>query len=79
MSYRRREMDIAASSRTRWRTSSYSGSNGNCVEVAGTGTVIAVRDSAGRNGPVLTFAPHQWTAFTAVVRTLGSSLPAAGA
>jgi hypothetical protein len=60
-------MDAPASSRTRWRTSSHSGSNGNCVQVARTGTMIAVRDSADSTGPVLTFAPRQWTAFTAAV------------
>lgn len=54
----------------RWRTSSYSGNGGaTCVEVADNlPDVVAVRDSKDRSGPVLTFAPAQWAAFTAGVR-----------
>jgi Domain of unknown function (DUF397) len=54
----------------RWRTSSYSGNGGaTCVEVADNlPDVVAVRDSKDRSGPVLTFAPAQWEAFTAGVR-----------
>jgi hypothetical protein len=54
----------------RWRTSSYSGNGGaTCVEVADNlPDVVAVRDSKDRGGPVLTFAPAQWEAFTAGVR-----------
>ncbi|MEW2354429.1 DUF397 domain-containing protein [Spirillospora sp. NPDC029432] len=37
-----------------WRKSSYSTSNGgNCVELAGAGGVVGVRDSKDPNGPVL--------------------------
>ena len=52
-----------------WRTSSYSG-GGNCVEVAG----CQVRDSKNPGGPVLTFTPEAWRAFTEGIRrgTLGS-------
>jgi hypothetical protein len=60
-------MDAAASPGTRWRTSSYSGSNGNCVQVARTGTGIAVRDSAGDSRRVLIFPPGQWRVFAAAV------------
>ena len=54
--------------RVGWRKSTYSFSNGNCVEVAGTGTMIAVRDSQDQDGPQLAFAPEQWAAFAAVVK-----------
>ena len=54
--------------RVGWRRSTYSFSNGNCVEVAGIGTVIAVRDSQDRDGPQLAFAPAQWVAFAAAVK-----------
>ena len=49
----------------RWRTSSYSGSNGgNCVEVAtNLPGLVAVRDSKDRDGPVLVFTPDEWAAF----------------
>jgi hypothetical protein len=51
-----------------WRKSSYSGSNGGeCVEVATAGTVL-VRDTADRNGPMLTFTADAWRAFTAAIR-----------
>jgi hypothetical protein len=48
----------------RWRKSSYSGDDGNCVEVASTGDGVAVRDSnSGSAGPVLTFSLDEWDAF----------------
>ena len=51
-----------------WRKSSYSGSNGGeCVEVATTEAVL-VRDTADRNGPMLTFTAGAWRAFTAAIR-----------
>jgi Domain of unknown function (DUF397) len=50
-----------------WRKSSYSGSNGGeCVEVAKAGAVL-VRDTADRNGPVLTFTADAWRVFTAAI------------
>jgi Domain of unknown function (DUF397) len=57
--------------RARWRTSSYSGSNGgNCVEVArNLPGVVAVRDSKDRTGPVLTFSPVGWEAFAAGLKS----------
>jgi len=55
-----------------WRTSSYSGQNGDCVEVAsGAPDGVAVRDSKDREGPVLAFRPDEWRAFTAQVRVPG--------
>lgn len=49
--------------RARWRTSSRSVGNGNCVEVAGVEGRIAVRDSKDRGGPVLAFPAPAWRAF----------------
>ncbi|MEU1270381.1 DUF397 domain-containing protein [Streptomyces sp. NPDC005799] len=47
-----------------WRASSYSGGQGNCVEVADNlPTLIPVRDSKRPTGPVLAFSPNAWTAF----------------
>ncbi|MEU7176988.1 MULTISPECIES: DUF397 domain-containing protein [Streptomyces] len=44
--------------------SSYSSSGGECVEVAANiPGVIAVRDSKDPDGPILRFAPEQWSAF----------------
>ncbi|MDH6135515.1 hypothetical protein P3T37_004931 [Kitasatospora sp. MAA4] len=46
-----------------WFKSSYSGAEGGqCVEVA-TGTVVHIRDSKDKGGPVLTFAPCDWAVF----------------
>lgn len=64
-SERRREMAEVGHSRAEWRKSSYSGANGNCVEVAHAASgVVAVRDSKNPDGPRLAFTPEQWTAFT---------------
>lgn len=52
-----------------WRTSSFSGSTGNCVAVASlAGGRWAVRDSKDPDGPVLVFTASEWAAFTAGVR-----------
>ena len=52
-----------------WRKSRRSGGGDNCVEVAfaADGTV-GVRDSKDPAGPVLTFTPTEWDAFTGGVR-----------
>ena len=52
-------------SRATWRTSSYSGANGSCIEVAcdAPGAVV-VRDSKNAGGPQTLFTGGQWTAFT---------------
>jgi hypothetical protein len=53
-----------------WRKSSYSGNNGgNCVEVAATSKVVAVRDSKDATGPKLAFDPDAWRTFAAKVKT----------
>jgi hypothetical protein len=52
-----------------WRKSSYSGTAGNCVEVAKLSAgVCAVRDSKDPGGLVLTCTAQQWSALTAGLR-----------
>jgi hypothetical protein len=54
---------------TIWVKSSFSFSNGNCVEVASLpGGEIGVRDSRNSAGPVLRFTPGEWGAFVGRVR-----------
>jgi Domain of unknown function (DUF397) len=48
-----------------WRKSSYSNSQGACVEVAGFADQMAVRDSKDRGGPLLSFDRRDWSAFLA--------------
>jgi hypothetical protein len=50
---------------TRWRKSTHSATgNDTCIEVAGLPGTVAVRDSTDPNGPMLTFTPPEWKAFT---------------
>jgi hypothetical protein len=52
-----------------WRTSSYSGGQGNCVEVAqNLPHEVMVRDSKDREGPVLVFSRDAWAAFLGHLR-----------
>ncbi|NJP45058.1 DUF397 domain-containing protein [Actinacidiphila epipremni] len=51
-----------------WRTSSYSGGNGQCVEVGAATASVAVRDSKDREGPALVFTAEAWGAFVLGVR-----------
>ncbi|MFE4589909.1 DUF397 domain-containing protein [Streptomyces laurentii] len=49
-----------------WHTSSYSGGQGNCVEVApNLPHLVPVRDSKRPAGPALAFSPDAWRAFVA--------------
>ncbi|MEU8701324.1 DUF397 domain-containing protein [Streptomyces sp. NPDC048680] len=51
---------------TAWRTSSYSGGQGNCLEVAdNVPHLVPVRDSKRPTGPVITFSPYAWRTFIA--------------
>jgi len=53
-----------------WRKSSYSGSNGNCVEFAPFGAeLVAVRNSRDPEGAVLFFDRDELGAFLAAVKT----------
>jgi hypothetical protein len=44
----------------RWRTSTASGGDGACVEVAQSDTFVLVRDSCNRSGVILEFTLAQW-------------------
>ncbi|MEU8134468.1 DUF397 domain-containing protein [Streptodolium elevatio] len=48
-----------------WRTSSYSGANGDCVEVGCEPSAALVRDSEQPASPHLRFSPDSWNAFLA--------------
>jgi Domain of unknown function (DUF397) len=47
-----------------WRTSSYTGGQGNCVEVADAARTVIVRDTKDRTGAVLTMPASAWKQFT---------------
>ena len=51
-----------------WRKSSYSLSNGNCVEVGTGRAMVAVRDSRDPDGPVIDVSPRAWIEFTAYLK-----------
>lgn len=51
-----------------WRTSTRSGSSGNCVEVATPALIVMVRDSKDRQGPVLSFSPLAWSTFIGTIK-----------
>lgn len=51
-----------------WRKSTYSLSNGNCVEVGTGQALVAVRDSKDPDGPVIEVSPRAWTDFTEHVK-----------
>lgn len=53
-----------------WRTSSYSTSRNQCVEVAPLPSgEVAVRDSKNRDAGTLVVSGTAWTAFTAAIKT----------
>ena len=55
------EFDISG---TRWRKSTRSGTNGNCVEVGTGAAAIGVRDTKDHgHGPVLVFSRPSWDVF----------------
>ena len=55
------ELDVSGA---RWRKSTRSGTNGNCVAVGAAAAVIGLRDTKARgSGPVLAFSRPSWQAF----------------
>lgn len=50
-----------------WRTSSYTGSQGNCVEVGQAADVVVVRDTKNREAGELRLSPAAWGDFTDIL------------
>ena len=62
-------VDTPDLNRAHWHTSTHSGGNGSCVEVArNLPGAVAIRDSKNRQGPKLIFAPGQWQRFAAQIK-----------
>jgi hypothetical protein len=61
-------MDLSG---VRWRKSSYSGSEGECVEVARVPGAAAIRDTKDRDGGTLAFPQAAWQAFLITQRDVG--------
>ena len=55
-------------SRVGWRRSTYSGSNGNCVEIGTGGPAVLVRDAKDQAGAVLAFTLDAWQLFADAVK-----------
>jgi hypothetical protein len=51
-----------------WRKSTYSGSNGSCVETASGDGVVMVRDTTDRSGGTLSFTAEAWQTFLGTFR-----------
>jgi uncharacterized protein DUF397 len=51
-----------------WRKSSYSGGEGNCVEVADSGNRVLMRDTQDRTGPVIKVSLAAWRRFAEQVK-----------
>jgi hypothetical protein len=55
--------------KSNWRKSSYSGDQGNCIEVASPHDAVAVRDTKqDGTGPMLRFSPAAWHRFAEQVK-----------
>ncbi len=65
--------------RPQWRTSSYSGNSGNCVEVSIQARhTVGVRDSKDPAGPKLAFSQQMREAFTRRAKCGATDLPQTG-
>jgi hypothetical protein len=51
-----------------WRKSTYSGTNGSCVETASGDGVVMVRDTTDRHGGTLSFDADAWRTFLGTLR-----------
>jgi len=54
-----------------WRPSSYSNSEGNCIEIAegvGADGMVPIRDSKNPTGPALSFSPVAFAVFVTAVK-----------
>jgi hypothetical protein len=58
-----------------WRTSSYSGGQGNCVQVGQAGRAVAIRDSTDPGGPELIVGQAQWETFVCQVKADVPGMP----
>jgi Domain of unknown function (DUF397) len=62
-------VDTSYLNRAHWRTSTHSGGNGSCIEVArNLPGAVTVRDSKDRHGAKLIFTPGQWQRFAAQIK-----------
>ncbi|MFR9731420.1 DUF397 domain-containing protein [Saccharopolyspora sp. MS10] len=52
----------------RWRKSSHSGEESNCVEVGAVPGIVAVRDSKAPRAATLSFSARQWASFLHALR-----------
>lgn len=64
----------------RWRKSSFSSSNGDCIEVASLSNYVGVRDSKAITdpNPCLLFPPRAWSAFVGNIRQQAYAPPGSG-
>ncbi len=64
-------MDSLDLNRARWHTSTHSGGNGSCIQVArDLPGFIAIRDSKDPHGPKLMTTPGAWQKFTTRVKAV---------
>lgn len=53
----------------KWRKSTYSNGQGNCIEIAdGPAGIVPVRDSKDPHGPALAFTAEAWRSFVSGVQ-----------